>query len=47
MLIAGPFLWLGGTPLNVIVKGGATRNLVVYLLWDAPVRQLQGEAVIP
>lgn len=37
MLLVGMFLWLGGMLLNVIVMGGATRNLVAHLLWDEPV----------
>ena len=37
LVIAGLFLWLGGMLLNVIVMGGATRNLVAHLLWDEPV----------
>jgi len=36
MLIAGSLLWIGGVILNVIVMGGAARNLVTYLLWDEP-----------
>ena len=34
MLVAGVFMWVGGMLLNVIVMGGATRNLVAHLLWD-------------
>lgn len=34
MLVAGLFMWLGGMLLNVIVMGGATRNLVAHLLSD-------------
>lgn len=37
MLIVGLLLWLGGVLLNVIVMGGAARNLVTHLLWDEPV----------
>lgn len=37
LLIAGIFLWFGGMILNVVVMGGATRNLVTHLLWDEPV----------
>ena len=37
MLIAGMFLWFGGMLLNVIVMGGAARNLVAHLLWEEPV----------
>jgi hypothetical protein len=37
ILIAGLLLWFGGGVLNVIVMGGATRNLVTHLLWDEPV----------
>lgn len=36
MLIAGALLWVGGVILNVIVMGGAARNLVTHLLWDEP-----------
>lgn len=37
MLIVGLLLWLCGVLLNVIVMGGAARNLVTHLLWDEPV----------
>lgn len=37
MLIVGLFLWIGGLLLNVIVMGGAARNLVAHLLSDEPV----------
>jgi len=37
MLIAGIALFLTGTLLNLIVMGGATRNLVTHLLWNEPV----------
>lgn len=37
MLTVGIVLWLGGLILNVVVLGGATRNLVTHLLWDEPV----------
>lgn len=37
MLVAGGALLLTGTLLNLIVMGGATRNLVTHLLWNEPV----------
>lgn len=37
MLLVGIVLLVGGTLLNVIVMGGAARNLVAHLLWDEPV----------
>lgn len=37
MVIVGLFLWVCGSLLNVIVMGGAARNLVAHLLWDEPV----------
>ncbi len=37
MLTVGLCLWFGGLLLNVIVMGGAARNLVTHLLWDEPV----------
>ncbi len=37
MFIAGLLLWMVGWLLNVIVMGGAARNLVSHLLWDMPV----------
>jgi hypothetical protein len=37
MLIVGLLLWFGGMILNIIVLGGAARNLVSHLLWDEPV----------
>jgi hypothetical protein len=37
MLILGIVLWISGLILNVIVMGGAARNLVTHLLWDEPV----------
>ncbi|HYY56726.1 MAG TPA: hypothetical protein VE842_05295 [Pyrinomonadaceae bacterium] len=37
MLIAGSVLFLVGMLLNLIVMGGATRNLVTHLLWNEPV----------
>lgn len=36
MLLLGLLLWLGGTLLNVIVMGGAARNLITHLLWQEP-----------
>jgi len=35
--IIGILLWLTGNLLHVIVMGGASRNLVMHLLWDEPV----------
>jgi hypothetical protein len=37
MLIAGLVLWVVGMVLNVVVMGGAARNLVTHLLWNQPV----------
>ncbi|HEV2911826.1 MAG TPA: hypothetical protein VGX92_00800 [Pyrinomonadaceae bacterium] len=37
MLVAGTLLFLVGMLLNLIVMGGATRNLVTHLLWNEPV----------
>jgi hypothetical protein len=37
MVIVGLLLWVCGSLLNVIVMGGAARNLVAHLLWDEPV----------
>lgn len=34
---AGVLLLIGGNFLNLIVMGGATRNLVTHLLWNEPV----------
>jgi hypothetical protein len=36
MLLIGFLLWAGGTLLNVIVMGGAARNLITHLLWHEP-----------
>jgi hypothetical protein len=36
MLLSGLLLWAGGTLLNVIVMGGAARNLITHLLWQEP-----------
>src|SRR5687767_2036617 len=36
MLLTGLLLWLGGVLLNVIVMGGAARNLITNLLWNEP-----------
>jgi hypothetical protein len=33
----GVILWIGGNLLNMLVMGGATRNLVMHLLWGEPV----------
>jgi hypothetical protein len=37
LAIAGVLLMIVGTLLNLIVLGGATRNLVTHLLWNEPV----------
>ena len=37
MAIFGFLLWAGGVLLNVIVMGGAARNLITHLLWNEPV----------
>ena len=36
MILLGLLLWGGGTLLNVIVMGGAARNLITHLLWQEP-----------
>jgi hypothetical protein len=36
MAIFGFLLWAGGILLNVIVMGGAARNLITHLLWNEP-----------
>lgn len=36
MLLFGLLLWAGGILLNVIVMGGAARNLITHLLWNEP-----------
>jgi hypothetical protein len=36
MLLFGLVLWAGGVLLNVIVMGGAARNLITHLLWNEP-----------
>ena len=36
MILFGLLLWGGGTLLNVIVMGGAARNLITHLLWQEP-----------
>jgi hypothetical protein len=36
MLLLGLLLWAGGVLLNVIVMGGAARNLITHLLWHEP-----------
>jgi hypothetical protein len=36
MLLFGFLLWAGGTLLNVIVMGGAARNLITHILWQEP-----------
>jgi hypothetical protein len=36
MLLFGLLLWGGGVLLNVIVMGGAARNLITHLLWNEP-----------
>jgi hypothetical protein len=37
MLITGLTLWLGGLLFNMVVMGGAARNLITHLLWNEPV----------
>jgi hypothetical protein len=37
LIVAGVLLTIGGTLLNLIVMGGAARNLVTHLLWNEPV----------
>src|SRR5918992_6389461 len=36
MFLFGFLLWIGGVLLNVIVMGGAARNLITHLLWNEP-----------
>ena len=36
MALFGILLWAGGVLLNVIVMGGAARNLITHLLWNEP-----------
>jgi hypothetical protein len=36
MAMFGLLLWSGGVLLNVIVMGGAARNLITHLLWNEP-----------
>jgi hypothetical protein len=36
MLLFGFLLWAGGWLFNVIVMGGAARNLITHLLWHEP-----------
>ncbi len=38
LAVAGVLLWIAGNFLQLIVMGGATRNLVAHLLWHEPVR---------
>ncbi|HEV2708431.1 MAG TPA: hypothetical protein VGV59_21125 [Pyrinomonadaceae bacterium] len=35
--IIGILLWVAGNLLHLVVMGGASRNLVMHLLWDEPV----------
>lgn len=37
IMLAGGVLWVVGMVLNIIVMGGAARNLVTHLLWNEPV----------
>ena len=37
LMVGGGLLTIGGTLLNLIVMGGAARNLVTHLLWNEPV----------
>ena len=36
MILFGFLFWAGGTLLNVIVMGGAARNLITHILWQEP-----------
>jgi hypothetical protein len=36
LILFGFLLWVGGILLNVIVMGGAARNLITHLLWNEP-----------
>ena len=36
MVLFGFLLWAGGVLLNIIVMGGAARNLITNLLWNEP-----------
>ncbi|HEX8846993.1 MAG TPA: hypothetical protein VF791_20285 [Pyrinomonadaceae bacterium] len=36
LLLFGFFIWTCGVLLNVIVMGGAARNLITHLLWNEP-----------
>ena len=36
LVLFGFLLWGGGTLLNVVVMGGAARNLITHLLWKEP-----------
>ncbi|HEY0375464.1 MAG TPA: hypothetical protein VGC87_00740 [Pyrinomonadaceae bacterium] len=36
LAVIGFFIWCGGVLLNVIVMGGAARNLITNLLWNEP-----------
>jgi hypothetical protein len=36
MVFVGLLLWCGGVLLNIIVMGGAARNLITHLLWNEP-----------
>jgi hypothetical protein len=36
LAMLGLLLWAGGMLLNMIVMGGAARNLITHLLWDEP-----------
>jgi hypothetical protein len=37
LVVAGALLAIGGLLLNLIVMGGAARNLITHLLWNEPV----------
>ncbi|MDQ3816542.1 MAG: hypothetical protein M3362_02480 [Acidobacteriota bacterium] len=36
LLLFGFLVWVGGVLLNLIVMGGAARNLITHLLWNEP-----------
>jgi hypothetical protein len=36
LVVVGFLLWVGGVLLNIIVMGGAARNLITNMLWNEP-----------
>src|SRR5919199_1007386 len=36
LLLFGFLIWMSGVLLNLIVMGGAARNLITHLLWNEP-----------